>query len=267
MRLAESRRARRGAIGLLALLALQALWAAHGAAQLEEAADPAALFGRANEAFRDGRYDEAVAGYEALLEGGIDTPEIRYNLGNALLGRGELGTAVASYLRARRESPRDPDVLANLTFARASTQDDLLPPDPGRVASTLLVWHHRLSPAEAALGLALANLALWALLGLGLVKRARTDAWRAAVAAVALAVVALGGSLAVRSVAPVEVAVICAESVEARSGMGEEAVLRFELHEGTEVRVRERRPGWLRVELPSGPDGWIPEEVAEVVPR
>src|SRR5690606_24542996 len=38
-------------------------------------------FERGNRLYRQGRYAEAVEAYQAALEGGRDTPELRYNLG------------------------------------------------------------------------------------------------------------------------------------------------------------------------------------------
>ena len=37
------------------------------------------------------------------------------------------------------------------------------------------------------------------------------------------------------------------------------------VHAGSEVVVREEREGWLRIALPSGEQGWIKAEAAEVV--
>ena len=43
-----------------------------------------------------------------------------FNWGNALFKSGQLGRAIAVYRRAEALSPRDPDLRANLQFARNS---------------------------------------------------------------------------------------------------------------------------------------------------
>jgi hypothetical protein len=42
-------------------------------------------------------------------------------------------------------------------------------------------------------------------------------------------------------------------------------VVRFKLHAGTEVKVKDRRPGWLRIVLPDGQQGWVEEQWTELV--
>lgn len=260
---------RKRALALLALILFAGVAAGLSltAAAVAPVLDAAAVFGRANDAYRDGRFGEAAAGYEKLLAAGVETPEILFNLGIARLGQDEVGEAVAAFLRARRVAPRDHVIVSQLELARRAARDDVRPPDPGRAAAALLFWHYKVSPAETAWALAGANLLLWGLLAVGLVLSRRSEAWGAAVVTVALVATALAGSLAVRRLAPTEVAVVAAPEVAARSALGDEAIVRFTLHEGTEVRVRERRDGWLRVSLPEGIDGWIPAETAEVVRR
>jgi len=66
---------------------------------------------------------------------------------------------------------------------------------------------------------------------------------------------ARGGSLAV----------VVAESVEARSGPGTHYLAEFSLHAGAEVRALELRDGWVRIALPGGLQGWAPGEAVEGV--
>jgi hypothetical protein len=44
-------------------------------------------------------------------------------------------------------------------------------------------------------------------------------------------------------------------------------VVRFKLHAGTELRIRDSRDGWLRIGLPDGQQGWIETAWAEQVER
>lgn len=83
------------------------------------AAAPDAVFESANRAFGAGKYTEAIAEYEKITrENGYSVP-VLFNLGNAYYRAGHLGEAILNYERALRLSPRDPDILANLKYARA----------------------------------------------------------------------------------------------------------------------------------------------------
>ena len=61
-------------------------------------------FDAANAAYADGRYEEAAAGYEALLAEG-ENATLYYNLGNARFKQGELAQAILNYERALRLKP------------------------------------------------------------------------------------------------------------------------------------------------------------------
>jgi uncharacterized protein YgiM (DUF1202 family) len=46
--------------------------------------------------------------------------------------------------------------------------------------------------------------------------------------------------------------------VSAQSGPGADYIALFELHEGAELRLLERRGDWLRISLGAELEGWIP---------
>src|SRR5882724_4891553 len=68
----------------------------------------------ANQLYDSGKFAEAAAAYEKIEP---KTAYVYYNLGNAWFRQGKLGLAILNYERARRLTPRDPDILANLKFA------------------------------------------------------------------------------------------------------------------------------------------------------
>lgn len=75
-------------------------------------------FETGNRFYTDGDYTRAISEYEKVIEAGYQSPELFYNLGNAYFREGQLGQAILNYLRAKKLSPRDEDIQANLEFAR-----------------------------------------------------------------------------------------------------------------------------------------------------
>ncbi len=75
-------------------------------------------FDQANKLYEIGRYDESASVYESIINSGHQSVAIYFNWGNALFKSGKVGKAIYAYLNAERLSPRDPDVKANLEFAR-----------------------------------------------------------------------------------------------------------------------------------------------------
>ena len=222
------------------------------------------LFIEANAAYESGDYAAAVELYGALRDRGLDSGYLHYDLGNAYLRNGELGRAIASYRRSWLRLPRDEDVQANLDFARQTTQDALAAPGPSAVVSTLFFWHYGLSRSELARAALVLNVLFWGILALRLFRR-RSEVLRWATFLFLIPLVAVLASLTIRTVDPQRVAVVVPQEIEAQSGPGGDAVVRFKLHAGAEVALRGRRDGWLRIALPDGQQGWIEAEHAELV--
>lgn len=78
-------------------------------------------FTSGNRHYEQKNYDSAVTAYTELVDQGLESAPLYFNLGNASFRSGDLGHAVLYYLRAQRLDPTDPDIAANLDFARRYT--------------------------------------------------------------------------------------------------------------------------------------------------
>ncbi|MEY2547835.1 MAG: hypothetical protein QOD64_417, partial [Verrucomicrobiota bacterium] len=58
------------------------------------------VFAKANQAYAEGRYEEAANGYESLVSSGGRHPNLFYDLGNAKYRLGDFGQAILNYERA-----------------------------------------------------------------------------------------------------------------------------------------------------------------------
>lgn len=222
------------------------------------------VFVEANSLYEQGTYDQAIEHYQAIVDGGAAGGQVYFNLGNSYLRNGELGKAVASYLRSRRLLPREEDVQANLGFARSSSKDAIDPPDPAPLLEALFFWHYGLSREEVLRLFVALNWLFWSTCVARLFwGRSETLRWTFMVLLILL--LAIGGSAAASLLAPGSVAVVIPQEIDAHTGPSGDSVIRFKLHAGTELRIEAARDGWLRVVLPTGEQGWIDRSWAEVV--
>ena len=76
------------------------------------------MFDTANKLYEEGKFAEAAAAYESLVQSRQVSAALYFNLGNAWFKSGQIGRAIAAYRQAEQMTPRDPDLRANLQFAR-----------------------------------------------------------------------------------------------------------------------------------------------------
>ena len=226
--------------------------------------EPAELWVNGNAAYEAGDFGQAVALYSQMREMEVDNGHLHYNLGNAYLRAGELGRSIASYRRSLRLLPRDEDASANLTFARRSARDEIAPPMPPVLLRTVLFWHYSLAPVEVMRSAVLVGLGFWIVLALRLYRPA-SEVLRWSAACLLVVGLALSGSLVAHAAFSSPVAVVVPQEIDFHAAAGEGSVVRFRLHAGTEVRVIEQRPEWVRIELPDGERGWSLREYLEIV--
>jgi tetratricopeptide (TPR) repeat protein len=87
-----------------------------GAAPVLASEDPA--FAGANQAYSEGRFQDAIEGYQNLVRSGRWSANLFYDLGNAWFRAGDLGQAILNYQRALALDAHHPEAEANLRLAR-----------------------------------------------------------------------------------------------------------------------------------------------------
>lgn len=75
-------------------------------------------FNRANQLYSSDQFREAASIYDSLIKNHGASPELFYNLGNALARSGDTGRAVLAYERGLLLNPMDAEIKANLEKVR-----------------------------------------------------------------------------------------------------------------------------------------------------
>jgi tetratricopeptide (TPR) repeat protein len=224
----------------------------------------------ANQLYEGGELSDAAAQYQTLVDAGVQEGFLYYNLGNTYFKLGDLGRAILNFRRAERLLPRDGDVAANLSLARAQTLDRIEDEDKGAITR----WVRRLIGWTTLNEAATAALALWTILcGLGIaftVVQRKRQVWILLASGTAtlliLGILSIGIRLLDEHNKPP--AVIVATETVVRSGPGDGYLAEFTLHSGAEVRIIERREDWTRIALPGDLQGWtLRNDVVEIAPR
>ena len=255
-----------------AVIACMLAGAALAAARPEAAADvdPIPSFFEANSLYKTGDYGGAVARYEALRAAGFASGALYYNLGNAYLKAGDVGRAVLSYERAHRMLPRDPDVAANLGFARGRIGDpaSAAPATPPLWLRALVPLAFHATTGELAAAASAAYAVAMLLLGLRvLLPRWRIGLGRGAIATGVL--FGLAGSACLYRVYDEALhprAVVVAKGgVTVRFEPSDVGTAHFTLPEGAVVEVISEREAWEQVARSDRRRGWVAAETVETL--
>ena len=220
-------------------------------------------FDLANQRYEQGKYAEAIAAYQSLLTNQSPSAAVYFNLGNAHFKLGQHGQAIAAYRLAQRLDPRDPDIRANLRFARESV---------GGTVRSKGLWERgldRFTPNELTLTAMILGW-LWLLvLGYGQWRRQRPRGlrpYRVLLSGLTVIVAGWLGVVAQGRLGKSE-GVVVEKEAAIRIGPFEEAQSSFTLRDGAELTVVNRKGDWLYIVDGAKRMGWVPETDVLLLPR
>ena len=94
---------------------------------LASAADPGITIAKANKAYTDGFYANAVELYKSVIAEGYESVDLYFNLGNACYKQNDLSSAILYYEKAHKLDPGNEDVNFNLKIANTKITDKIEP--------------------------------------------------------------------------------------------------------------------------------------------
>jgi tetratricopeptide (TPR) repeat protein len=216
---------------------------------------PVEQFNEGNALYNESRYTDAIATYEEALSS-VHHPALYYNLGNAYFKLGRMGKAILNYRRARFLTPRDKEITANLEFARVYRMDKVR-----RQESPFSIMLGRLFRIVSMIEAQIA--AIWFfLIAMGFVSAfiITRRSWCVYCGVGAFVVFLFFGLtwLVWSNTLHAHDAVVVIPEINALSGPGDDYKQILLLHDGAEVRIRERRGDYALIQLPGGLGGWVP---------
>lgn len=220
-------------------------------------------FLEANQAYRQGRFQEAVKRYEHLISSGHENGHFYYNLGNAYFETKQLGKAILNYERARQLIPRDADLDFNLKLALDRIQDAVQKSQSP--LTTAFFWNESLDLGELFWVFASFNFLFWVVM---LTRLFVNSEWTFYFFLILIVFLGISGlSLGVKWYQFVEDrrVVIVQKEVDVLAGPDSHDTVLFKLHDGTIVHHERSEDGWSLISLPDKKRGWLKAGVAEQI--
>ncbi len=237
-------------------------------AQQQEYVD--SLWNEANAAYAEGRWADAVDGYEMISSMGLESAALYCNTGDAYFKDMNVPKAILYYERALKLDPSYSDARYNLELMNSGIQDRIDPvPD-----FLLKAWMKDLcyimdSNAWTVCFLVLTALtfAMVLLFLLAPSVAGRRTGFFAGIVTLLLAVFSLSFAIWQKNdYMKADDAVIMRPVVSVKSSPSSEAAKDlFILHEGTKVRVTDTVGSWNNIELADGRQGWLPSSDIEII--
>jgi len=214
---------------------------------------------QANNYYDDGEFQKAIDGYMSMLERGLRTPIIYYNLGNSYFKQNQTGMAIAAYHHSLKLDPSFAQARENLEYVRQFAIDKVEEKPKGFV---LNIWYGLAGFLSSEGHFLFTVLTFWGLssvitlLILGIGKKEFLTYLLILLIIIFILWVTLT-YYAVDKEVNARWGVVTVTSAELREGPGEDFEKIFTGHEGLEFKILSQRQEYYLIELKNGLRGWI----------
>lgn len=223
---------------------------------------PSILFENANNFYVKGNYQDAISGYKQILDGGFESSELYYNLGNSYYKLNKVAESNFYFEKALILSPNDKEVLNNLSFAKNLTID-LIEDLPQTQIQNGLDFITSFFSDRLWAYISIGSVMLFFILSLLYLFSNKSSIKRFYFS---LSLISLLFSIFFSSILfsntkkkeKISTGIIFSKELPVFSepNMGDEI---FVLHEGTKVQIIEKLIGWEKIKLSNGAEGWVVE--------
>jgi len=230
---------------------------------------PDSLYYQANEKYQEGKYEEAIELYQAVISAGYESSILYYNLGNACFRSNKLGISRLYYEKALKLEPYNEDAKGNLAFLENLLVDKF----NDMPVFFLRKWTDSLvrlmnSDKWAMISmitfiLAFCSFAIYLLLRQILIRK---TGFYSGIVFLLISLLSFLFSWQQRKheVIP-ESAVVIDYLVNVKSTPRETGTDLFVLHEGTKVWLEDMAADWREIRLSDGRKGWLPSSTIEAI--
>ena len=220
------------------------------------------LFEEGKELYKNGKYQQAITSWMKIIDQGLHSPELYFNLGNAHYKMNNIGPSVYYFEKAKLLAPNDTDIKTNLAFAE-NARIDAIEPLPKTIFSK---WRHAISDiftfngwAVIAVVFSIVFVCLFLLYYFSISEKRKRLLFVSSLFSILL----LFGALTMAFITysdfnQYKPAIIFSEEIEIKTEPNMSSNVAFTLHEGTKVHITAKDGNWYRISLIDGKDGWIP---------
>lgn len=219
-------------------------------------------FEEGNAAYNEGNYEQANSSYQKIIEAGVESASLYYNMGNTYYKTKDYPRAILYYEKALKLDPSDEDIRVNLEIANMAVVDKI-----NTIPQSFLEkgWNglKSLFPADGWAWISVVLFALF-LLCLFMFLMSRRQSMRKVgffAGVLVMLCLALSVFFAIenqRDLERLDEAIVMTPTVTVKSSPSDQSVDLFVLHEGSKVRILDTEKEWNKIKIADGSVGWLP---------
>ncbi len=233
------------------------------------AQSPEDIMRNANIAYQNENWDQAIQGYEKLVNQNFESAALYYNLGNAYFKSGVIGKSILNYERALKLEPGDDDIQFNLRLAKTRTID--------RIKEVpqlfILEWWDLLITSVSVSTWALIVLIFYVLLliAIGIYLLSQNISFqKISVYGGVVSFIALFLSLIILFAAysrevSTDHGIVTTDLVNVKVSPTRDSSDAFVVHEGLKFEIEDQLDNWVKIKLADGKVGWMPNNAFEKI--
>jgi len=222
-------------------------------------------FNLANKAYADGEYFQAIEIYSGIINEGIESGEVYFNLANAYYKVNDLGRAILYYEKARKFIEGDPALEQNIKLAQLRIVDKIEP-----IPELFIIeWWSYLIHIFSLDTWLWSNLFIFSILMLMIIFQflysrqfLKNLIGTTTVLFLLVFIITLSVTYEFETT---KFGVILEEKVSVVSEPDSDGTEVFILHEGTKVKINRNLDNWMEISIPDGKIGWLKQTSLEII--
>ena len=218
----------------------------------------------ANNAYNQGLYDSALVTYNKVVNEGVESGELYYNMGNAYYKNNDIASAILYFEKASMLSPNDEDILYNLNIANSMIVDKI-------EKVPVLFYHHwwnsiyNIMDGDAWAIFALVSFSfLIVSIGLFILTKKRGNRKLSFYIGMLFLIITIASSALASQKYYLNIehkeAIVFTSSITVKSSPTLNSVDLFVIHDGTKVKIIDRIDSWVEIKIQNGSTGWLPKK-------
>ena len=233
------------------------------------AIDTDSLFHKANEEYNKGLYANAVENYQIIIDAGLESAIIYYNLGNSYFKLDDVPSAILYFEKAKKLNPDDEDLDFNLNVAKTQVLDKIEPMPElffkswWRDMVTMFTSDTWTKTSIAFFILFFVLLSFYLLSGYTPIRKL---SFYAGLIVLVLSVFTfMFASQKFTIEKNLKEAIVFAPTITVKSSPNQNSVDLFVIHEGSKVKVIDEVGEWFKIRIANGSIGWLPLNTVKMI--